>query len=1111
MRTSTNNYSYLIHKIDEFIRKYYLNQVVRGSLYLAASFFASYILVAIAEYFGNFSPLIRTFLFYSFLTLNGTILARWIIIPLLHYYQLGKTISHEQASEIIGHHFNHVKDKLLNTLQLKKLADENPHQKELIEASVNQKITELNPVPFTTAIKFKENRKYLKYALPPLAIIILIGATAPSILSESTERLLKHDKKFVKKAPFQFIVTTKTLSAIQGDDFELHVKMTGQEIPQDIYLEDGANTFKLEKDNIINFRYTFRNIQETKKIRLSAGEFYSELYTIEVRKRPTLLNFDVYLEYPAYLNKRNETLSNSGDLTVPAGTKISWKFKTDNTSAISLKIADKTLRLSPTIDNTFNYTYRALENTNFSVKPLNGETASREAVSYNLNVIPDLSPAIQLSERPDSLNNKILYFIGQVSDDHGFSALKFNYHVLDNSKTKQTAYQSINLDKNALQSNFFHVWNVSESGVKPGQQIEYYFEVFDNDAINGFKSTRSTIKTFKLPTEEESEKKLEEASKTVQSKMEQAIKQASQIEREAKRINQDLLNKRNLSFEEKKQVEQLLNKQKDLEKLVNEIRQENKQNVNDRQDLRKQDEQLIEKQKQIEELFENVLDEKTKELLKNIEKLLEQNNKMQTQQELSKIQTDNKSLQKELDRILELYKQLEFDQKLTDAVNKIDKLAEQQNKLKEKTETNKENSNNLQSEQDKLKKDFEDIQESLKDLTKKNEELEKKNDFSNPEKEQEQIEDQLEQSSKNLQNKNNKKAAENQQKAVKQMQQLSKKLNEMQQENEQEENQVNMQSLREILDNLLQSSFDQEKVMQTLRNTSTNDPNYVKLTQKQKDIKDNLRIVEDSLFALSRKAPQIESVVNKEIADINQNIASALAHLSERRTAEANRNQQYAMTSINNLALMLSEVQETLQRMMKNSQQGGKGKQKSLSQLSKMQEQLNQNMQKARQQMQQQGGSQPGQKQGQAKGQMSEQMAKMAREQQMIRQALQEINRNLNKDGKGGLGNLDKLSKEMEQSETDLVNKKIQNETLIRQQDILTKLLEAEKAERERELDTQRESKQGKDQSVNYKLVLQEFKKLKQGEIELLKTVPPSLNTFYKLKVGDYFRLLNTN
>jgi len=347
----------------------------------------------------------------------------------------------------------------------------------------------------------------------------------------------------------------------------------------------------------------------------------------------------------------------------------------------------------------------------------------------------------------------------------------------------------------------------------------------------------------------------------------------------------------------------------------------------------------------------------------------------------------------------------------------------------------------------------------------------------------------------------------------------------MQQESEEEENEVNVKALREILDNLVSSSFDQEKTMQTVRGINTSDPLYVLQTQKQRDIKDNLKMIEDSLYALSKKVPQIQSVVNKEIQAINFNVGKSIESLGERRTAEANRNQQFAMTSINNLALMLNEALDQLQQAQQNGKPGGKGKKKqSLSQLGKMQEQLNKNMQKAREEMQkqaaqkkqgQQPGQQPGQgkqgRQGEVQGQgMSEQLARMAREQQLIRQAMQEINRLENKDGRKGLGNLDQLMKEMEQTETDLVNKKIQQETLNRQQEILSKLLQAERAERERELDDKRESKEGAVTAPNQKIILEEYRKIKQKETDLLKTVPPSLNSFYKIKVGDYFKYLNS-
>jgi hypothetical protein len=184
----------------------------------------------------------------------------------------------------------------------------------------------------------------------------------------------------------------------------------------------------------------------------------------------------------------------------------------------------------------------------------------------------------------------------------------------------------------------------------------------------------------------------------------------------------------------------------------------------------------------------------------------------------------------------------------------------------------------------------------------------------------------------------------------------------------------------------------------------------------------------------------------------------------------------------------------------------GKGKQPSLSQLSKMQQQLNQNMQKARDQMQKMGNPQQG-KSGQQG--MSEQFAKMAREQQMIRQSLQQINKDNNKDGSNGLGNLDKISKEMEQTENDLVNKKITNEALKRQQQIQSRLLEAEKAEQEREQDQKRESRAASNMPPGYIKALQDYEQVKTKQTEQIRTVPAALNLYYKQKIKYYFDQLN--
>jgi len=205
--------------------------------------------------------------------------------------------------------------------------------------------------------------------------------------------------------------------------------------------------------------------------------------------------------------------------------------------------------------------------------------------------------------------------------------------------------------------------------------------------------------------------------------------------------------------------------------------------------------------------------------------------------------------------------------------------------------------------------------------------------------------------------------------------------------------------------------------------------------------------------------------------------------------------------------LLLSEALDQLQKAMNKSGKGkGKQNQPSLAQLSKMQQQLNQNMQKAREQMKQQGQPQPG-KTGQQG--MSEQLARMARQQQTIRQTLQQISREKNKDGSGKLGNLDKISKEMEQTENDLVNRRITDEALKRQQQIQTRLLEAEKADQQREQDRKRESRAASNLPPGYIKALQDFEQLKTKQTEQIRTVPSALNLYYRQKIKLYFDQLN--
>ncbi|MES2286046.1 MAG: DUF4175 family protein [Bacteroidota bacterium] len=1128
-----NDYQSLIEKLDGFIRKYYKNQLLRGLIYSTGLVLLFFISVTVLEYYAHFNTAIRTVLFYSFIVASGFISVKYIVIPLSKLYKLGQVISYEEAANIIGKHFTNVQDKLLNTLQLQNQesgTSQSSAHYSLLEASINQKIKELKPIEFTSAIDLSENKKYLKYALIPVLLIAVILFSAPSIITDGTKRLVKHADFFEKESPFQFVITNSDLTTVTQQDFELKVNLTGDEVPDNVYVEINGNEYKLEKENIVNFNYLFKNVQKNTSFHLSADGFKSKEYELIALPNPVLLNFDIALAYPKYLNKKDEVVKNTGDLVVPAGTKVAWNFSTKNTDQLRINFNDTSFAVPPASENSFNYSTRLFKDKIYSVSTANRFLKNKDSVTYIINVIPDAYPQINVEEKKDTASTKRIYFRGEVKDDYGFNKLTFNYHFITNNdsapcrdeKKLTTNLRAVAINKNLTQDQFYHYWDMNELGVSPGDQIEYYFEVWDNDGVTGSKSSRSQKMIFKAPTLKELEKNTDKNNNKIKDDLLESINQAKEVQKEISELQRKIAEKKTLSWEEKKKLEDLLDKQKKLQQNVEKIKNENQQNNEQQSEYKQPDEKILEKQKELEELFDKVMTPELKEKYNELQKLLEKLDKNKVQEALEKMKLDNKDLMKELDRNLEVFKQLEFEQKLQKSIEKLDELAKKEEELSKKTEEKNANAEQQKEKQDELNKEFEEAKKDLKDLEKKNAELEEPKKMENTEPEQEDIKKDMEKSSEQLDKKDKKNASKSQKSAAQKMKKMSEKLSKMQQEMEEEAQSEDIDKLRGILENLLQLSFGQEALMGELSKAKTNDPQFFKINQKQKKLHDDSKMIEDSLMALSKRVPKIQAVVNREISAINMNMEKAIDEIKEAPTPsfdgknhkeEGLSRQQFAMTSINNLALMLNEALMQMQADAKPKdgppgsgsckKPGGAGKKPSAAGMRKMQEQLNQQIKKLKEGMEK-GGNKSGDKPGKGGSGMSQELAQLAAQQEAIRKEFQKMADQINKDGKGG-GGMGKLAEKMEETETDLVNKMISQETINRQEEILTRLLESEKAEKEREMDEKRQSNEAKNESFSNPTEFLEYNRLKEKETELLKTVSPSLNPFYKSKVNQYF------
>lgn len=332
----------------------------------------------------------------------------------------------------------------------------------------------------------------------------------------------------------------------------------------------------------------------------------------------------------------------------------------------------------------------------------------------------------------------------------------------------------------------------------------------------------------------------------------------------------------------------------------------------------------------------------------------------------------------------------------------------------------------------------------------------------------------------------------------------------MQQEGMEED----MDALRQLLENIVDLSFDQEETMNNINVTTVNTPRFVELVQDQFQINNDFELVRDSLNALAKRNAQIETFITEKVTEIRGNLKKTVSELEERRTPQAANVQQRAMTGLNDLALMLNESMENMQQqmagMMAGDQQcenpgsgkGNKPGKPSDNPGSDSQRSLNDAME----------GMKEGLKKGEdgkgGEGGSSEEFAKMAARQAALRKALEGKQKARQQGGEGTDPELQELIDKMNQAEEDMVNKRLTNQMMERQQEILSKMLEHERAEREQKMEEKRKSETAEQQRKEIPPSLEKYLKQRKAEIEMFKRVTPELNPYFQGLVDEYFRSL---
>lgn len=1109
-----SNLNRIEQKLQNFSKKFYTSELIKGSILFLTLGLLYLLFTLFIEYFFWLQPNARTFLFWLFVGVEMFLLVRFIFFPIFKLFGLKKGISNEEASRLIGNHFPEVNDKLLNFLQLKN----NTETSELLLASIDQKASELQPIPFSKAINFSVNIKYLKYLVIPVILWLLTFVSGiGEKLNDSLNRVVNHNVAYNPPAPFFFELTSENLNVIKGEPLTIYVQTKGDIIPEEAKINFNNESYYLDNNGSGLFSYTFESVNKNIQFFIEANKVKSTNYQVSIIKTPSIKNISMKVNYPRYIGKKNELLSNASNITVPQGTYINWVVLTSDTDSVTYISKNKKQDFNSIKKDEFSFEKRISKDINYQISTSNDKLKNYEKLNFSINVINDEFPTIQVKSNIDSVSRGPVYFAGEISDDYGFKKLEMVYYDIENPEKEQI--KQINVTKENIQS--FFAKFPENLQLNEGIDYELFFRVFDNDAINGSKKAISKKFSYRKKTNEELENELLNEQQNYLENIENSLQKQKDSKQELEKVQFDLQNKKNVNWNDQKKIENIIKRQDQYQKMMQRQTEKLQENFSEKKEesesLQKKKENL---QKRIEELKKI---QKQKKLLDELRKMAEKLNKEDLIKKSKQLAQQNKQQEKSLERVLELAKQYYVEQKMNQIAEKFDKLAKKQEEL-----SNKENT---KEDQKKIKEEFEKQKEELNKLKKENEKLKRPMEIPSVENLKKETQEQLNKAEENQKNNQSEKAKKNQKNAAQKMKQMSQKMQQSMQTMSNEMAEENMDDLRSIVENLVTFSFDQEGLMDKFQKINSGHPNFGKNLKKQNQLKTYFEHIDDSLFVLSLRVPEISSEIQNHLANAHYNLDQSLENFSESRFRNGISNQRYVMTSANKLADMLSNTLDAMQNAKpgSGSGKGKKGQSFSLPDIIQKQKSLMDKMQKGMKkngkdgkpkdgkngEPQKGGEGKKGDQKGQEKGQgepgenddLNGELYEIYKQQSKLRQQLEDAI----KEGKGGNGQGKKALKEMEQLENEILEKGFNQSTFQRMQRLNYQLLKLDKAAFEQGREKKRKSNTNLIQYNRNKAKELQFKKQYYNQTEILNRQSLPLQQNYKKKVQEYFNNKNAS
>ena len=811
------------------------------------------------------------------------------------------------------------------------------------------------------------------------------------------------------------------------------------------------------------YTMALRNVKEDVTYRVRVGDQESPVYALRVKDLPRATGYKVRYDYPAYTGlKTEESQAITADLAAPRGTRATLDVSLNRTvtRATALFDAAGTSLTGEPGERTVRFALPLRTDDRFTIRLEDARGRRADLGPFDLRAIPDRPPTISvLAPGPveDVARDMTATVIAGATDDHGVRKILLRYKVRQEAVRTETLHEEHGGGARELAIRY--TWSLSGQSLLPGEEVEYQVGAVDGNAIDGPQTTWSDARRLRFPSATEILASMQgERDETIRD-IEDVLKGARDLQRKSEEISRDVARSRELSWEQRQEVQKTLEGQERLREQVEKVAEKLNQDAERLAQSRALNAELVQKIQELQQVLSQIKDQSLKRSMERLQEAMKKLSPQDMERALQNFKLSQEEMLKGLERTLEMLKQIRTEERLEAASERAAEMERRQLALNDSLSRakQKDEMSDLADAEKQIEKMAEEQKAALDSLSSDLQE----SDREAAEQAQERSEDlgqqgtrpEFQQSQESMKQGQRDPAKRDTQQLAKELREHRENVDKMREQYQSRKKDELSGKMEEAAQDLLDIASVQEQML------GDEKTGMGKRAETQKGLQE---ATEDATKKISEVAKQTMFVtpdVAQSLGRALSNQSNAVGRYSNQDLAGGALGSKEAAIALNQAAAGLLKGKDSMQGAQSAS--GFREAMEQMQGLASDQAGLNdQTMgmmdgQSPAPGQSGNGGTRPTEGSGDALG-------RMAAEQEAIRRGLEEAMQKLGQGG-GTLGNLGDTAEEMKKVEQDLRSGRLEQDTVERQQKILSRLLDAPRAVEKRDYSRRRISRPGVD------------------------------------------------